>query len=288
MFTFDIKIFLVLSLRLLLFWKSNTIEKIESPTPYVRHFEPNSNGNQPPNLNGILANLEYVNSWSTIRNAYWHMLNLRNSQPFEAWGGSIFDFPSQWQTYFWYTSMKYIENQNMNICEIGIGPGYSALNFLVATTSGPWTEGAKLFQFDIGFKHSYKKRKKIALEYFNKYFNGRIFQYWGDSSKVVKKFARNNTEFICDIVHIDGAHTLNGLMEDIQAMKLLVRNNSIVFIDDYQLHPLRTAISALTYFEIDEIYKEKALKHSDWMAQSVYLEKPEPDEKVYVRGHYKI
>ena len=105
---------------------------------------------------------------------YLQMLNLRNAQKFSVWpGGSILDHHSQWQTYFWFTKQKYLEIGNdITICEIGMGPGYSSAMFLVATTSGDWKNGGILHQFDNGFDSwsMYGPRKRTAFPFLNETF----------------------------------------------------------------------------------------------------------------------
>ena len=54
------------------------------------------------------------------------MLNLRNGQPTEG-GGNVGMFHSQWQTYFWQTQKVLQRTKKPIICEIGFGPGYSAI-----------------------------------------------------------------------------------------------------------------------------------------------------------------
>ena len=93
--------------------------------------------------------LQFDSTWSSLDMAYFHMLNVRNAHPF-AGQGSIFDSSTQWQTYFWEAKKLFQKlGDDMTICEVGFGAGYSALMLLSATTSGPWKKGAKFVEFEL-------------------------------------------------------------------------------------------------------------------------------------------
>ena len=70
-------------------------------------------------------------------------------------------------------------------------------------------------------------------------------------------------------------------------MKLLVKENSTVFMDDYDQQGVRDAIRDSNLLEIERIYTENDLKSPDWLGQSMYKTQPEPYEKKYLIVRYK-
>ena len=179
--------------------------------------------------------------------------------------------------------MKYLLGNVKIMCEIGMGAGFSMLNFLVATTdtsrrgdsSSPWLQGAKLYLFDLPSRDScYYPRKEVAYEYANKHFNGvktqskkhqnvrlseidmssgmglvdfggRVRWYFGDSRRTVQKASKTMAKHSekCDFMHIDGSHTEKDLLQDIVAMRAIASNNTLLFIDDVQFPDVRYALA---------------------------------------------
>ena len=103
--------------------------------------------------------------------------------------------------------------------EIGLGPGYSAIMLLVATTEGKWNEGATLVEFDLGLEadqgDGYGPRKKIAHKYIQKVFEKRARFIFGNSDKTLPAFQKEGKK--CDVIHIDGSHNKEGVITDLKS-----------------------------------------------------------------------
>jgi len=207
-----------------------------SDFPFIEYLPANSS-RQPWDFDSMLAAYgsdRAHNRFATTNNVYLHLLNVRNSQPYGGWG-TVADYHSQWQTYFWFTQRKWLFKPDLKICEVGMGAGYSLLMFLIATTEGGWKNGATVYEFDIGldFPDDYGPRKKISYDYTNKMFGDRVRYIWGNTSETIPQFREDNPDFVCDIMHIDGDHSADGCTRDLYNMRFLSDAYTIVFVDDY-------------------------------------------------------
>ena len=114
-----------------------------------------------------------------------------------------------------------------NICEIGFNAGHSTMLMLLGRHNTP----VNFTIFDIGH-HSYTKP---CFEYIKSKFSYVNFEYVeGDSTIIMPKWINNHKELInkYDVVHVDGGHNENCILNDMKNTDLLVKKNGIVIIDD--------------------------------------------------------
>ena len=71
----------------------------------------------PPNMEATMVQYAMKTALSSPASAEWHMLNVRNAQPFGGMG-SIFDFPTQWQAFFWRVQRHTLDKDTPTICEV--------------------------------------------------------------------------------------------------------------------------------------------------------------------------
>jgi len=118
------------------------------------------------------------------------------------------------------------------ICETGFNLGHSAFSYLTANPH------AVVHSFDIG-QHAYAH--KMAT-YMLSRFPDRLFVHFGNSMLTVPAFARENPNYHCDFMFVDGGHSYPVAMADLlnfAAMANLDDGNIIMF-DDY---PVSTSYS---------------------------------------------
>lgn len=117
--------------------------------------------------------------------------------------------------------LKMVRGPNQ-YCEIGFNAGHSTALALLANTK------TEVTVFDLmSFSYS-----KPALQLLNESFNGRINLYEGRSSYTLQKACQNQVQ--CDVVFVDGSHLEHEVRQDLQYIKCLLRENSLVMIDDIQ------------------------------------------------------
>lgn len=109
------------------------------------------------------------------------------------------------------------------ICETGFNAGHSALIWLTANVD------AEVYSFDMG-EHEYAK--KMAKHLQNKY-PGRLMVTWGDSTKTLPQFKRDHPEVNCDLIVVDGGHTVPVATADFSNLRNLASDTNIVVFDDY-------------------------------------------------------
>lgn len=275
-------------------------------------------GNQPANLNGVLhiySRLAPTVPLATTSWFYLHMLNLRNGQPDRAKWGSIGGFQSQWLAYFHWVQSAWFDHRSsmlsssnyhgdekaeapFRICEVGFGPGLSALLFLVATTSGeptstadPWKHGAEVINFDLGQMPGdlYGPAKAVAYRYIRNTFGQRRFRsIVGDSTKTVPEFARSHPAS-CNVIHIDGNHGHRGVLTDLRKTRALATRNTILLMDDVSMPGVRHAIDDACrqrLIRIEKVNAETGLMDS--LLSSAWHAENTPSTKQYSRGRYLV
>lgn len=113
------------------------------------------------------------------------------------------------------------------VCEIGFNAGHSALLFLLGKENMP----LDFTIFDIGV-HKYTKP---ALDYLKSQFTKVNFEYVeGNSIQLMPKWIENNLEKIgtYDLVHVDGGHSEECIVNDMKNSTQLVRVGGLLIIDD--------------------------------------------------------
>ena len=240
--------------------------------------DPHPEGNQPKNLQHTLELFAQHHPWSSLENAFFHMLNLRNLHP-RSGAGTTFDFPTQWTYWFFETKKHWLQNRNLTVCECGFGSGYSSVMFLTATTEGPWTEGSRLIEFDLGIdtKMDYDRKKAISVQYIKETFGSRAEFVWGDIDETIPSFPERN---VCDVVLIDVSYVN---MKGVKLMKMLAKKSAIVFMAD-SAHNDHGELEK--YFEVDQRYEIDSINPANWLSQSSHRKKPGPETKGWLVGHY--
>jgi len=107
-------------------------------------------------------------------------------------------------------------------CEIGFNAGHSTLNWLVANPE------ARVYAFDL-FEHRYSS---LAVDFISKRFPGRLVAIAGDSFSSVTGFATAFPGVKCNIMFIDGGHTLEATASDIDNFFIMANDSSHVLIVD--------------------------------------------------------
>jgi hypothetical protein len=121
-------------------------------------------------------------------------------------------------------NLYYYASTASNILEIGFNGGHSCLLYLLANSY------SKIQLFDLG-DHSYAKK---CFDYLDSIFPNRLTIIWGDSTKTLKNF---KSDFIYDLLHIDGGHTHDILTSDLENCCFLASSESTLIIDDISYHP---------------------------------------------------
>ena len=114
-----------------------------------------------------------------------------------------------------------------NICEIGFNAGHSTMLLLLGRDNKP----LNFTIFDIGH-HLYTKP---CFEYITTKFPHVNFEYIeGDSTIIMPEWINNHKELMYkyDLVHVDGGHSEDCILNDMKNADLLVKINGIVIIDD--------------------------------------------------------
>ena len=111
-----------------------------------------------------------------------------------------------------------------SIMEIGFNAGHSANTFLSHSL-------AHLTSFDLNVRDSVS----YAKEYIDKKYPGRHALILGDSTETIPKFIEENPTCKFDLIFIDGGHTFEIAMADLENCKKLAHDKTIVVVDDVVL-----------------------------------------------------
>ncbi|ELT91639.1 hypothetical protein CAPTEDRAFT_212548 [Capitella teleta] len=109
------------------------------------------------------------------------------------------------------------------ICETGFNAGHSTLIWLAAKN------GTKVYSFDLG---SHKYAKKMA-QHLQSMYPGRLIVTWGDSTKTLPQFHGAHPEVKCDLIIVDGGHSVPIATDDFVNFRRMASSSNIVVFDDY-------------------------------------------------------
>jgi len=164
--------------------------------------------------------------------------------------GSTADWPAQWMTNFFAVQRHYFSkvalhgnSYNYTFCEIGFGPGFSALNFLTALTPDcrNFTAGARVREFTRPFDSEldfYRKNAEASFRLIQKIFGVTRFSVkFGDSHKL------RIAEKVCDAWHIDGDHSQKGFEEDVRAAARMAKKKALVLLDDLSMQSIARGVA---------------------------------------------
>ena len=109
------------------------------------------------------------------------------------------------------------------ICETGFNAGHSTLLWLMAN------KHANVFSFDLG-EHDYSRH---IAKYLANRFDNRLHVTWGDSRKTLPKFREQHPDVKCDVVIIDGGHTIQIANSDWYNFCYMSKMNTMLILDNY-------------------------------------------------------
>lgn len=170
--------------------------------------------------------------------------------PREDWG-SVMDWRVEREMFFetaqnCFHEAKKIGQKDFNICEVGFGPGYSAILFLVASTDEhEQTKGGVIHEFTLDIEKSgyYKESaacsKKLIHEVFGE---SRANFSFGQSADSAVSFRETHGSGFCDIIHIDGDHNYEGVRADIQNFLHLADEKTRFLFDDLSSPGVKQAV----------------------------------------------
>ena len=124
-------------------------------------------------------------------------------------------------------SLSFVET----VCETGFNAGHSTLLWLLANPS------AKVYSFDLG-RHPCTAP---MADYLKKRFPDRFTITFGNSTETLPRFRRENPDVKCDLMIIDGGHTVDVASADFGNFYRMSNRKNIVFYDN---HPDRFHIGA--------------------------------------------
>lgn len=138
--------------------------------------------------------------------------------PFSGDGHSAM-FPTQFKVLHFFSTQKIYHSY----CETGFNYGHSSFSALTGQNH------SKVLSFDIGY-HDYTKK---IMPYFQQKFKNRFTPVLGDSSVSLPKFISKNPSYRCDNFFVDGSHSYNIGLKDLQSFAKMAEENNIVVFDDY-------------------------------------------------------
>ncbi|ELU04771.1 hypothetical protein CAPTEDRAFT_186058 [Capitella teleta] len=109
------------------------------------------------------------------------------------------------------------------ICETGFNAGHSTLIWLASRN------GTKVYSFDLG---NHKYAKKMA-EHLQSKYPGRLTVTWGDSTKSLPEFRKSHPEVKCDLLIVDGGHSVPIATADFVNLRKMANAGNLVVFDDY-------------------------------------------------------
>lgn len=126
----------------------------------------------------------------------------------------------------------------VNVCETGFNGGHSAMMFLAFNNffEGTFSLPVYYYGWDAGqFAAARPMAQKLKEQ-----FNERFTITWGNTKEVMhdkevmkEALGEGDTRVRCDLIVIDGEHSLVGIQNDLGALLPYATPGSIVFIDDF-------------------------------------------------------
>ena len=119
----------------------------------------------------------------------------------------------------------HLDVQNEVVCEIGYNAGHSSLNALLSK------EESKVYSFDIGdHLESYLRHSYELLDHT---FPERLTLILGDSATTIPVFAKTRPDVKCNLIFVDGGHTKEQVMKDLEAFRGMVnQTHHVLVVDD--------------------------------------------------------
>jgi glycosyltransferase involved in cell wall biosynthesis/precorrin-6B methylase 2 len=154
------------------------------------------------------------------------------------------------------------------IAEIGLNAGHSAENFFLCCSGLK-----KLVSFDFN-QHAYTAK---AVEYFRSKYQDRFEFVIGDSLKKVPEYARRFPSQKFDLIYIDGSHTLENCLQDIENCQALAHADTLVWVDDYNFDSIFKAVAILKkagFVDIIGSYHSNDSSGGRYWAELRYIGKP--------------
>jgi len=112
------------------------------------------------------------------------------------------------------------------VCETGFNVGTSSFIWL----SNPHIE--KVWSFDLGYSN--EPAKKLAHDYLQNRFPGRLFVTEGDSTITLPNFVNAHPEVECDFIFVDGGHIQDIPEHDLRNFRrMTAKTGAFVLADDY-------------------------------------------------------
>ena len=164
----------------------------------------------------------------------WNQLNQWHSETVRKFFGHVGTNP--YQTYRYIEAIRRIiqqkqeQKQNevrVNVCETGFNGGHSAMLFLSFLDL---ENGIKVYYYGWDLKEvgsSLPTAEKMERE-----FGDHFHIVWGDSKKTLKNAKETMSGQNCDLIVIDGEHSRNGVVNDLQNLLKVAEKGAIVFGDD--------------------------------------------------------
>lgn len=141
-----------------------------------------------------------------------------------------------YQTYRYIEAIRHIIQQKqqqtqyevrVNVCETGFNGGHSAMLFLSFLDL---ENGIKVHYYGWDLKEvgsSLPTAEKMERE-----FGDHFHIVWGDSKKTLKNANETMSGQKCDLIVVDGEHSRNGVVNDLQNLLVVAEKGAIVFGDD--------------------------------------------------------
>ena len=117
------------------------------------------------------------------------------------------------------------------VCETGFNAGHSVLIWLLANPD------AKVYSFDLGH---YPCSRPMA-KYLRKRYPDRFTITFGDSTETLPVFVRQNPDVKCDLISVDGGHTVAVASSDFAHFYRIANRLNLVLYDN---HPDKYHIGA--------------------------------------------